>query len=228
MSKTWPRAPHEHSARRFAAIAVLLATALAYVPQAAATPFPFEREFQFTPFISSIVHPPAQLPQLRLMPMPKYPRLPHLPPLVNARDLKCLATALYFEARGEPTDGNVAVAQVILNRVKAGRWRNTICGVVNQGRERGSGCQFSYACARYKQPAARDKLWLRAVAIARDVMTNKVTLKPYERSTYFHATYVSPSWSHSFKRSGRIGRHIFYETIERPVLARRGSRRQVG
>ena len=223
MNETWLRAGIGQRALHVAAL--MFGWAVSLAPPAVATPLPFQREFQLDPFINSIVRPrPPEMSRLELIALPKRA----IAPSVDPRDLKCMAIALYFEARGEPADGNIAVAQVILNRVKAGKWRNTICGVINQGRERGSGCQFSFACAGYKNPSARDQLWLRAVSIAHDVLSRKVSLKAYEKATFFHATYVDPSWRHAFKRSGKIGRHIFYEFAERPEAARRGQRRRIG
>lgn len=117
---------------------------------------------------------------------------------------ECLASAVYFESRGEPLEGQLAVAEVILNRVSSGRFRSTICEVVTQP------SQFSFV-RRGRIPAAprSSAAWQRAVAIAHIALQNLHDVTG-DNSLFFHATYVSPSWGRSSSRIARIGRHIFY------------------
>jgi len=105
---------------------------------------------------------------------------------------RCLAAAIYFESRGEIEKGQAAVAQVILNRVKAPAYPNTICGVVYQNKHWRS--------------------WKTAVRIARDVSKGRTYLDEVADSTHYHATYVNPKWGRSMKVLTRIGVHIFYRT----------------
>lgn len=124
---------------------------------------------------------------------------------VSQRDLQCLAEALYFEARGEGSQGQRAVAEVILNRVDHPRFPKTVCGVVNQ---RG---QFTYnknARIREKGTFARvQKVAMAALSGAPRTLT--------DGATYFHTRAVKPSWSRRFERTTRIGSHIFYRSDRR-------------
>jgi spore germination cell wall hydrolase CwlJ-like protein len=124
---------------------------------------------------------------------------------------KCLAEAIYFEARSEPVEGQAAVAQVVLNRVKSGLYPGSVCGVVYQNRHRYKACQFTFACEgkalTVKEPAA----WLLAQRIAREVVEGETYLEAVGASTHYHADYVSPWWSRRLKRTDQIGRHIFYK-----------------
>jgi len=126
------------------------------------------------------------------------------------RERRCLATAIYFEARGEPERGQIAVAQVVLNRVRSPRFPQTICGVVYQGQMR-SGCQFSFTCdGRSDNP--RDKTqWARSQDLSKRIMSGELWLPEVGYSTFYHANYVSPRWARSMNKIDRIGRHIFYK-----------------
>jgi spore germination cell wall hydrolase CwlJ-like protein len=115
---------------------------------------------------------------------------------------QCLASAVYFESRGEPLAGQLAVAEVILNRVKSGRFRSTVCDVVKQP------SQFSFVRRGViPQPKRETAAWQRAVAIAHIAM-NDLHDVTGEESLFFHATYVNPGWGRP--RIARIGNHIFY------------------
>jgi len=114
----------------------------------------------------------------------------------------CLASAVYFESRGEPLEGQLAVAEVILNRVRSGRFRDTICSVVTQP------SQFSFVRRGLIPQAPRHSAaWQRAVAIAH-IALNDLHDVTGEESLFFHATYVNPRWGRP--RIARIGNHIFY------------------
>ncbi|WP_166037099.1 cell wall hydrolase [Sphingosinicella sp. YJ22] len=117
---------------------------------------------------------------------------------------QCLASAVYFESRGEPLEGQLAVAEVILNRVASGRFRGTVCDVVTQP------SQFSFVRGgRIPEPNRTSAAWSRAVAIARIAMDNLHDVTG-DDSLFFHATYVRPSWGRPSARIARIGNHIFY------------------
>lgn len=117
---------------------------------------------------------------------------------------QCLASAVYFESRGEPLEGQLAVAEVILNRVASGRFRSTVCDVVTQP------SQFSFVRGgRIPEPNRSSAAWSRAVAIARIAMDNLHDVTG-DNSLFFHATYVRPSWGRPSARIARIGNHIFY------------------
>ena len=116
-------------------------------------------------------------------------------------ELRCLATAVYFESKGEPLEGQLAVAQVILNRVESRRFADSICGVVHQPR------QFSFSKSA-SVPRGSDS-WRTAVAIAqiaRDDHWQEVA----PDALFFHANYVAPSWRGSRVKISQIGSHIFY------------------
>jgi Cell Wall Hydrolase len=126
------------------------------------------------------------------------------------RERRCLATAIYFEARGEPVRGQVAVAQVILNRVRSPLFPETICGVVYQGQTQ-KGCQFSFACDGKTDMPRNDAQWALAQDIARQITTGELWLPEVGYSTFYHANYVNPGWAGSMNKIDKIGRHIFYK-----------------
>jgi hypothetical protein len=125
----------------------------------------------------------------------------------------CLTTAVYFEARSEPVLGQLAVATVILNRVKSSK--SSICGVVYKGANQFNACQFSFACDGKPDVvddanAWREVLKLSKLAVANDNKTYSVVLDNLATATNYHADYVDPRWSKSLTRLAKIGRHIFY------------------
>ena len=126
-----------------------------------------------------------------------------------ARAAECLTAAIYYEARSEPIDGQRAVAQVVLNRVRDRAFPKSICGVVYKGSERSTGCQFSFTCdgsmLRPRDPAA----WARASAVAQGALAGLV-YAPIGAATFYHASYVLPWWASSLSRIGSVGSHIFY------------------
>jgi hypothetical protein len=117
-------------------------------------------------------------------------------------ELECLAGAIYFESKGEPLPGQLAVAEVIINRTKSGRYPTTMCGVVKQ---RG---QFSFVRAGRLPPIAKQSAhWRKAVAIAH-IALKDLADSPAPNALSFHATYVSPRWR--MKRVATVGNHVFY------------------
>ncbi|MGS4885203.1 cell wall hydrolase [Roseibium sp. MB-4] len=136
-----------------------------------------------------------------------------LPLSVGSRkEQKCLAEAIYFEARGESEEGQIAVAQVVLNRVKNPSYPDSICGVVYQNKHKRNRCQFSFACDGIRDRIASPGAWKKAERIARDVTDGKEFLKMVDASTHYHADYVNPRWAKSMAKRGKIGLHIFYKT----------------
>ena len=126
---------------------------------------------------------------------------------VRARD--CLTAAVYYEARSEPVDGQRAVAQVVLNRVRDRAFPHSVCGVVYQGVGRGHGCQFSFACdGSTTRPRDLDA-WTRAERVAIAALNGGV-MAAVGNATFYHAGYVLPWWAASLTRLGAVGNHIFY------------------
>jgi len=134
----------------------------------------------------------------------------------SSKEMKCLADAIYFEARGEPELGRIAVAQVVLNRLKNPAYPNTICGVVYQNQNRRNRCQFSFACDGIRERITSKGAWAEAQALAKRVMDDEKTLfiKDVGASTHYHATYVRPRWARYMTKKEKIGRHIFYQTYK--------------
>jgi len=127
-----------------------------------------------------------------------------------AKEQRCLAEAVYFEARSEGAEGGIAVAQVVLNRVKSGSYPGSVCGVVYQNRHRYLACQFSFACMGKSLRIKEPRQWEVAVGIARDVYEGRIYLTEVGSSTHYHADYVQPDWAKKLKKMDVIGRHIFY------------------
>jgi spore germination cell wall hydrolase CwlJ-like protein len=126
------------------------------------------------------------------------------------RSLQCLAEAIYYEARSESEDGQRAVAQVVLNRVRHPAWPGTVCGVVYQGPMRaGGGCQFTFTCdgALLRMPYGAD--WARARRIAADALAGRV-FAPVGLATNYHTHQVLPDWAFRLPKTTVIGNHIFY------------------
>ena len=126
------------------------------------------------------------------------------------RERRCLATAIYFEARGESIEGQIAVGQVVLNRVRSPQFPETICGVVYQG-QMAPGCQFSFACDGKSDKPRDDAQWAQAQALAKKITSGQVWLPEIGYSTYYHANYVRPGWVGDMSKIDKIGRHIFYK-----------------
>jgi spore germination cell wall hydrolase CwlJ-like protein len=127
------------------------------------------------------------------------------------REKRCLAEAIYFEARSEPEDGQAAVAQVVLNRVASGLYPSTICGVVYQNRNRYHACQFSFACEGKSLRVNEQESWQSATRIAEAVMDGKTYLADVGGATHYHANYVRPRWAKQLEKMDVIGHHIFYK-----------------
>ncbi|MGF1621372.1 MAG: cell wall hydrolase [Rhodomicrobiaceae bacterium] len=138
----------------------------------------------------------------------------------RAREFRCMATAVYFEARGESTQGQIAVGQVIMTRVRSDYYPNTICGVVYQGQWNRNACQFSFACDGKPDTPRDKKQWEVSLDVARKVIAGQAYVKEVGDATHYHATYVSPKWRKMMNRVARIGVHIFYKAdFVRPLVA---------
>jgi spore germination cell wall hydrolase CwlJ-like protein len=130
-------------------------------------------------------------------------------PADHIRAVECLTAAIYYEAAYEPVDGQRAVAQVVLNRVRHPAYPKSVCGVVFQGSERTTGCQFTFTCDGAIARAPSALIWARAKRIAEEAIAGKV-YGPVGWSTHYHANYVVPYWSGTLAKAAVVGQHIFY------------------
>lgn len=126
-----------------------------------------------------------------------------------SRALDCLTAAIYYEARSQSDDGQRAVAQVVLNRVRDRAFPNSVCGVVYQGSTRATGCQFSFTCDGSMAYRRNERAWDHARTIAGQALTGAV-YAPVGSATFYHANYVSPWWASSMDKIATVGAHIFY------------------
>ena len=134
----------------------------------------------------------------------------------------CLALNTYHEAKNQSLVGQVATAQVVMNRVADDRYPNTVCEVVKQGPHRPSWenpekeypirhrCQFSWYCDGKPDVPKNEKAWRKAQDVAFLVLYNKINLDVTEGATHYHATYVRPAWARTKTRTTKIEKHIFY------------------
>ncbi len=130
-------------------------------------------------------------------------------PQTFERSVQCLTEAIYYEARSESEDGQRAVAQVVLNRVRHPAYPNTVCGVVYQGAERTTGCQFSFTCTGVMGPIMEHAAWDRARRIATQALRGRV-FRPVGLAVNYHTTAIRPYWAPSLVTQATVGAHIFY------------------
>jgi spore germination cell wall hydrolase CwlJ-like protein len=128
----------------------------------------------------------------------------------RAKAEKCLADAIYFESRGEPVRGQMAVAQVVMNRVFSGFYPKTVCGTVYQNAHRRLACQFTFACDGIPETVTEPQAWLRATRIAKRTLDGELWVPEVNRATHYHADWVRPSWVRGMKRLYKFGVHTFY------------------
>ena len=131
--------------------------------------------------------------------------------------LMCMATNIYHEAKNQPMVGQIAVAQVVMNRAKDSRYPDNVCDVIKQGLTYKNGkvvlgkCQFSWYCDGKKDDVdKKSEKWRNSLRYASMVITNRITLDVTEGATHYHATYVRPAWARTKTKTVRINRHIFY------------------
>lgn len=122
---------------------------------------------------------------------------------------RCLAEALYFEARGESVRGMFAVGEVIMNRVDNARFPNTLCGVINQGTGRQYACQFTYTCDGNPERIHEQAAWAKVGKVARMLMDGAPRTLT-SGATHYHTRAVSPRWSRVYSRTVTIDSHHFY------------------
>lgn len=120
----------------------------------------------------------------------------------NQKELECLAKNVYHEARGEPVAGQVAVAQVTINRVRSKKFQDTVCEVVYANK------QFSWTNKQSKK-VTDSKAWKTSLAIAEAVLTRQAALPDF-KALYFHTKQVNPKWNRKKQVVAKIGNHIFY------------------
>ncbi len=132
----------------------------------------------------------------------------------NTREVQCLAEAVYYEARSETKAGQKAVAEVVLNRVASKHFPSSVCGVVYQGAERISGCQFSFACDGSTAKLPRGKHWDRSQDIAAHMMMG-LSAPSTSRATHYHTTDVEPKWANTLRQTRQFDTHVFYRFMPR-------------
>jgi spore germination cell wall hydrolase CwlJ-like protein len=148
------------------------------------------------------------------LPLPKPPLTPAQRLELQGKDYdkaeKCLAQAVYFEARNEPARGQQAVAQVVLNRVFSPYYPKDVCSVVYQNAHHYLGCQFTFACDGKPEAVNEHGPWVRANRIAKQTLDAKIWLPDVDKATHYHAAYVRPKWIRDMKVMAHYGLHTFY------------------
>lgn len=145
--------------------------------------------------------------------LPTAAELDARPPARGGNAWTCLTEALYFEARGEPIEGQFAVAEVILNRVDSASYPNSVCGVINQGTGRRFACQFTYTCDGRPEEVDDAHMWRRLGQISA-MMLDGYPRRLTGGATHYHASRVNPRWARSFPQTAAIGVHLFYRSPE--------------
>ena len=135
-------------------------------------------------------------------------------PLDQARAQHCLSLAIYYEAGNESYAGQLAVAQVVLNRVRHPAWPHSVCGVVFQGSERKTGCQFTFTCDGSIRRPPSGRLWKMSQNVADAAMNGSVN-KQVGWATHYHTDWVAPYWAPKLRKLAQIGTHIFYTWLGR-------------
>ncbi len=161
----------------------------------------------------------VSLPPLNMVPLPT--PAPGVPPPSPAQRLnldakeyakaeRCLANAIYWEARSEPVRGQMAVAQVVMNRVFSPFYPKDVCSVVYQNAHRHLSCQFTFACDGKRKTITERGHWARANRIAKQTLDGQIYVQEVAKSTHYHAAYVNPIWNREMKKLVRFGLHSFY------------------
>lgn len=137
---------------------------------------------------------------------------------LDAEERRCLAQAIYYEARSEPRVGQLAVADVVLNRVASPLYPNSICGVVFQGSERRTGCQFSFTCDGSMSMRLNKRKWTASEELAGAILAG-LRVPVSRNATHYHANYVTPYWAAKLTPTATIGTHKFYRFPSRRKVA---------
>ena len=135
------------------------------------------------------------------------------------QEIKCLAEAVYYEARSETLAGQKAVAEVVLNRVKSKHFPSSICAVVYQGAERTTGCQFSFACDGSNAILPKGKMWKRSQDVAAHMYMG-ASSELTRRATHYHTTDINPHWAPHLRETRTYGAHKFYRFMPRRLQLR--------
>lgn len=188
------------------AVMVLLLATFVYGPGDTHTTTDLSKRYELTPqkLIVSAVQIPVQFDD--------YIETVRVSADTSDAEAHCLAQAIYFEARSEPVEGQLAVAQVVLNRVENRRYPNSICGVVFQNERMRNRCQFSFACDGKSDNPREARAWELAARISYIAMSQNwhdITSK----ATHYHADYVDPYWAKSMEKTASYGQHLFYTTV---------------
>ncbi len=132
-------------------------------------------------------------------------------------ETQCMAEAIYYEARSETRSGQKAVGEVILNRIRNKHFPNTVCGVVYEGSERATGCQFTFTCDGSMDIEPKGKAWKRSQDMAAHLLSGGHTPMTH-LATHYHTTEVSPKWSGTMRMTRRVGNHVFYRFAPRDYV----------
>ena len=134
---------------------------------------------------------------------------------------RCLAQAMYYEARGEGLRGELAVAEVVFHRMRSSIYPSTICGVVYEGAQLKRACQFSFVCNGDMQRPIERTAWAASRLLAAKIMTGALPLGDITgNATSYHAVSVDPEWAGHLVKTVQIGNHIFYRRAPRPGNSR--------
>ncbi len=133
-------------------------------------------------------------------------------PVQLAAESRCLADAMYHEARGEGVEGQMAVAEVVLERTQNVNYRGTICAVVYAGLEPGRlDCQFSFACDGALRRSKEEPEWSRTNMLANQIILGRIKLRGHtRRAIAYHSVDVNPFWAKNMIKTAQIGNHLFY------------------
>lgn len=215
--RVWRRHPRESAAILLLGLVGMVVAAASV--GASSNPYPAEPELAPSKPVPGAVRnvPPetalalnAQIPVAEGPNPPASPfRLAGASAEARRRALECLTTAIYYEAAREPLDGQRAVAQVVLNRVRHPAFPDSVCGVVFEGSTRVTGCQFTFTCDGSIGRGPEAALWARARQVASAALAGHVHA-PVGHATHYHANYVLPYWASSLAKAGVEGAHIFY------------------
>jgi hypothetical protein len=172
----------------------------------------------------SVVAKPTPVVQQAVVQVPVSAPAPQAVPVADGAmaqllaEHRCLSEVMYYEARGEGQDGQMAVAEVVFHRLRHGHYGHSICAVVYEGA--GSpGCQFSFACNGELTLRKSARAWRSAETLAARILTGEVAMRDITgNATHFHAISVAPEWADEMERTVQIGNHVFYKRIRSRAL----------